>query len=47
MCPTDRGTASKADRYSVGIFAGGDWLNSSRKPMPTPPTFWTEMVKDD
>jgi len=46
VCWVDRGTATTAERYQVGIFADGEWRNGKGKPLASPPTFWTEMVKD-
>lgn len=47
LCFIDRGTATCADRYSVATYVDGEWRNSRNKPLASPPTFWTEMVKDD
>lgn len=47
VCWIDRGTTTTADGYQVGIFVDGEWRNGKRKPLSSPPTFWTEMVRDD
>ncbi len=46
MCFIDRGSANRADRYTVAKFKNGQWLDERGRPFTTPPLFWTEFDPD-
>jgi len=42
-CVVDGGTPDRADTYVPALFRDGEWTRLNRKPLKSPPKFWTEL----
>jgi hypothetical protein len=47
LCFIDRGTADVANWPTGAWYRDGRWLDMRDQPLKMPPTFWTEVIKDD